>query len=908
MTKSRGALAAFASGFLVCIALLAWASHDRPTLRIDATFSPGACCSWQAWLGGTPNGEEHVLPIRPGRTTYDVPVHDRRLNRLFLTLGPRAHGAFRVHRVWLARGGRTVDQLTIPAARAQRSVDLPASLDAHESHVRLVLSNVRDERLRYVAGLLLAGSLVILLVCLDWRRQWPIAAALAATILVTRALPSLSVRLHLHDDVSRAVGGATWSGEWKTRERAVVELAALVAAVAGLGIPLATRRWWRRADAAEEPADARPTGAQGAALVGVPIAIVALFGAPNLRDLLGRGPVYTPGFDSDNFLFWQYLIRAKHLRPIEDFYWLYGFQWLSHLSLPWGAVIAYAWSLGFWSLLAAGTYLSLRRFFSGGSFLVRYVLLSAFWLTALLTSDFPFATRYVSALAVVLLFVGIDPRRDALLAWRRALFGLALFAAVLFEPAQAVYALVAIAVFAVCELVADRTEVGGIVRRTLATIAAPAALGVLVYWLLDSVSGSIDVYRSFLLASSAYARPGQVDGWVVHPTTLASFVFWAMPLTVALGLSGFMVASRRARLPYAAAAALGVLSLMMMQKQALRPDTSNMSSEIWLPVLYGLAFWTVGNTALAARRYRVALPALAGVLLAIVLLSGGLNDAAHRVVHGPARMVASAKALVTDEGAFGDQQRHQFDRSRFVRYADYLPVVRALGRTPSVRRGGHVWILGDETPIVIMLGQGWPYYMTDMYDSSPIFLQQKILRRLEAHPPARVVWHFDPRYLSWDDVPTPVRVPLLYTWAVHNLVPSERRGQFEILAPRKKGMPVDLAFWRRRIGAGLDLGRIPAVARVSGGPCRGKPCSPFVVVHFEQGAAKPDRVTLPVEVNGLRFAVTFATGPESTYVVPLERAWFWAASPDARRRILPVTLPGASVDVVRRAPDDHVLY
>ena len=38
----------------------------------------------------------------------------------------------------------------------------------------------------------------------------------------------------------------------------------------------------------------------------------------------------------------------------------------------------------------------------------------------------------------------------------------------------------------------------------------------------------------------------------------------------------------------------------------------------------------------------------------------------------------------------------QFDRSRFVRYADYLPVVRALGRTPSVRRGGHVWILGDE--------------------------------------------------------------------------------------------------------------------------------------------------------------------------------------------------------------------
>jgi hypothetical protein len=207
-----------------------------------------------------------------------------------------------------------------------------------------------------------------------------------------------------------------------------------------------------------------------------------------------------------------------------------------------------------------------------------------------------------------------------------------------------------------------------------------------------------------------------------------------------------------------------------------------------------------------------------------------------------------------------------------------------------------------------MLDQGWPYYMTDMYDSSPIFLQQKILRRLEAHPPARVVWHFDPRYLSWDDVPTPVRVPLLYTWAVHNLVPSERRGQFEILEPRKKGAPVDLAFWRRRIGAGLDLGHIPAVAHVHGERCRGTRCSPFVVVRFGKGAAKPDRVTIPVEVNGLRFAVAFATGPESTYVVPLDRVWFWAASPDAKRRVLPIALPGASVDVVRRAPDGSVLY
>ena len=81
----------------------------------------------------------------------------------------------------------------------------------------------------------------------------------------------------------------------------------------------------------------------------------------------------------------------------------------------------------------------------------------------------------------------------------------------------------------------------------------------------------------------------------------------------------------------------------------------------------------------------------------------------------------------------------------------------------------------------------------------------------------------------------PVRVPLLYTWAVRNLVPSERVGTFEILRPRRHES-IDRAFWRRRIGVRLNLGHIPAVARVRGEPClTGPMCSSYLLVRFHQG-------------------------------------------------------------------------
>ena len=274
-------------------------------------------------------------------------------------------------------------------------------------------------------------------------------------------------------------------------------------------------------------------------------------------------------------------------------------------------------------------------------------------------------------------------------------------------------------------------------------------------------------------------------------------------MTLALGVTGLFMRGARQRSSSAVVVALGLLGLMLMQKQILRPHAA---TQIWLPLVFGLVYWAVSDTLLApARRWAVVLAASGGAA-ALVLVSGGYHQGWKAVEGGPSRLSSSVHALVHQRATFARQADEQFAPVTFSRFTDDQPLVRALKAVPAVRAGGPVWILGDDTPVTMMLGKSWPYYFSDMYDASPIEFQEKVLKELARHPPARVVWNFTPSALIFDAVPTPVRVPLLYDWAVHNLAPLRRIGHFEILGTRRAGDPIDLSWWRRRVGQRLDLG------------------------------------------------------------------------------------------------------
>jgi hypothetical protein len=929
-------LAAGIAGFAVCALTLAWATHDKPVLHLQVAFDNQACCAWQVWVGGAVTGELTVLPLNAGEdASYAVPVYRSRVGRLFVAVGTQTGGSARIRRIWVTRGSRTVAEVTPEQLRratvyqakaetiagglelrstgTQPAIDAAVSLDTHESALRVFLARLPSQRLISLTAIIVLGSVLLAFGAMERRgRRWLLAAVLVSVLVAVRGVPWLSWRLSFHDDVSRAVGYASYIGHWKSREQFILDLSALLAVGIAALVGIVHRR---RPGAPADPVALRRSDAKplprivSTLVVTAPVLAVALAAAPNLRNYIGPPPQYTPSFDANNFLFSQYLVQTTHLEPVKDFFWLYGFQWLFDKPAPWGPLISYGWFLTLWLFLALGTYVSLSRFFSGWSLLCRYFILTGLWLTANLTMDAPLTTRYVAPLGTLLLFAGID-RRDPWWSWKRVCFVVALFGSALFEPAQALYALVPIAFLMVTELLTEVVRIRGEIlpwlAKTIGTIAIPVAGAAVVFWAEGIAAATVSYYEALTLSSSAYAFPSEVDAWVTHPVTLESFIFWAVPLTLALGVLGLFLRRDRFRPSYAVVAALGLLGVMLMQKQILRPHAA---TQIWLPLVFGLAYWAVSDTVLVPVRRWTLVLAGAGATAALVLVSGGYRQGWNAIAAGPDRVTGSVHALVHQRATFTQHARKQWVPATFSRFIEDKPVIRALERVPSVAAGRPVWILGDDTPITMMLQKSWPYYFSDMYDASPIDFQRKVIARLNKQPPARVVWNFSPSAMIFDAVPTPVRVPLLYEWAVGHLAPASRIGHFEILRPRRAADPIDLSWWRRRIGKRLDLGHIPAVAKVTGRSCpSGTGCASFLVIRFPSGTPRPPQVVIPVVASGLQFEVAFETGPESEYVIPLDRLWFWSASPSGARQVTTASTDGSVRTVVRRTPDPTNLY
>jgi hypothetical protein len=228
-----------------------------------------------------------------------------------------------------------------------------------------------------------------------------------------------------------------------------------------------------------------------------------------------------------------------------------------------------------------------------------------------------------------------------------------------------------------------------------------------------------------------------------------------------------------------------------------------------------------------------------------------------------------------------------------------------------VQAGAPVWILGDDSPITMMLGHNWPYYYNDFYDTSPLALQKKVLRLLQRHPPARVVWNVSPDAMVFDAVPSIVRVPLLFEWAIRSFTPERQLGDFIILGQRDPNGPTDFAWWRDRLGTTLDLGHIPNVASLPAHECDAAAagCGSFLVVKAPPGLTLPPVVDIPVTAEGLSYTVRFSTTPRvSRNVVPLDRLWFWNTASRDKRSAAVGLVNGAEVELTHRQLDPNVLY
>jgi hypothetical protein len=706
------------------------------------------------------------------------------------------------------------------------------------------------------------------------RERWgylPITGtALASVFWLVPLVASLAER---PPPVDVAVGRAAVMGEslWARQMSvlAAVLATALVGSIAGL---VGGKR--RQREDANDPGDASaPPPADGRSgtrwLAAACVVVVAGAFVPDLRGSLeaAHAQRFMPQWDEANVLYWKYLISRGAL-PYRDFWYPYGGFSAFDQPAPVGTLSRAVYALALFWLFALAFYRASGRRV-GATCAATAVLIVGGW-----TGLFHALHRYLLAVDVLLSFLAIGATCAA--GWGAyALFWFACSLALFFEPPQLVYAAPGIAIAVIFDLldqpVGDRRRIAAhLVRAAVVPVVAAVAF---LAWLWHR--GQLEGFLAFNLAlgdTAAYAAlPTDVVFYARAPQSAAFLVLVTPCLLIGIGLferlrSGAGGGAASWRVPIG----LGSVTTMMLQKFLVRPNEQQLAYLVPLALL-SVVFLAPGRRSSADR---VVLGFILGAGVAAFVINGGTNAVAHRLIGAPARLVSGWSAL-RDATWLQEVNRTAFAESRFVWFTEERALADRL-RTLSGDGSPRVFALSDAPALYIILGQ--VAYHANLYNASPIYEQRRIVDWLSSGEVPWVV--FDPAQLSFDGFAKAVRSPLVFARVARDYVPEGREGAYEIARRRRPGEPVALDYWRDKLGATVYLGHVPrwsSVARLK--PCLGQGAACQEVVAVALDPAAPTPVSVPFEIQGLRYKVTFEAVPGVTrYYVSLERIWFWSAA------------------------------
>ena len=314
--------------------------------------------------------------------------------------------------------------------------------------------------------------------------------------------------------------------------------------------------------------------------------------------------------------------------------------------------------------------------------------------------------------------------------------------------------------------------------------------------------------------------------------------------------------------------ALGILAFLVLQKHLMRPMETQMIVYPLVAVLL-FALMAPGTTRVVGL---MTLGVAAGVFAALVVVGGSSAVLWSTVCQAPTRLAETLRVM-SNPALVALANGERFAPARFQNFFAERQVLAELSaRVPEGRLS--IFTLTD-APILYVLTAQPAVWMSNMYNASPVYEQRRVVDWLEEDRPDFVVFEAD--QLQFDGVPTAVRVPLIVGAVVAHYVPDRQIARFEVLRRRTPSEPMAIDYWREKLGATLNLGRVPAEIDVAGRvACGGsRNCDEYVTVDLPPPADAGQAGMLQFNV-GRPFEVRFDLEPgRGHYVIPVGRLWFW---------------------------------
>jgi hypothetical protein len=724
-----------------------------------------------------------------------------------------------------------------------------------------------------------------------------------ATLFCGYVLAGIACRLTLSTSgnipsVNKAIGQAAFTGLAKNVEFrsfwAAVTVAAIFAVISGA--------FWRRmndrTDAGEMAAvPARSEKFSFLLLAGLILGF-ALLSFPSFNIIR----IHLAYYDSQNFETWKYF-RYLGMVPFRDFWYPYGGFY--YFSLPFPPDALYAWlnKLVVFGVISTSVYILSER----PRWRNLLLLMLCWWAMSL--SFLVEWERYFLSMALILLFAAAVHRRG------RVLFiGWGLYAGYVFfaEVAQLIYSIPSCVIILCYAYVLEKNRddrrqliVHGLISATI------AAFSIGYYLFVLSRNGALHEFMQFYETMDSMAdyatRHAKIDQWFTELSLENVLLSLTLCLTMSSLWHFFSPAKRDVRdtLPLA----VSVLTLFLFQKQILRP--SIVPEILGVPLLgSAVSFLLLQQHESWRRRWWAwTIPA---VIVGALLIFGPHA----KVIQAELMRMASLSediqaAFVSDEERRRAEQWF-FEPSSFI--IDGIPGHALRGHfleKMSLERKDDLFVLGDDSYLYIVLDQQAPFYVT-FYNQSILYSQLNSVAWLEQHKPKYVVWKSS--FTQFDAVPNIVRVPLLFEKVMEKYVYADTVGAFHLLRRKRPNEAVTFDFWRRTLGATVDLGFIPSRSAPKGSEVHhpgNEGYSTFLNVMVQEPVHGKKNDIL-FTVDGVPYTVSFRErGNIQKYSIYLNRVWFWQLARKIHHEPLLIPQerePGISMEVKNLMLLNDILY
>jgi hypothetical protein len=615
----------------------------------------------------------------------------------------------------------------------------------------------------------------------------------------------------------------------------------------------------------------------GALLATALVAAVAVLTPDILSDLHSAAvQTYVPGLDNDNGLAWQ-VFAERGLVPMKDFWYPYGnslffvahpvvgsvLQALFNLSL----VGAFGWV--FWCM-------SRRN---------RWVTWLAVIALLLAEQFMPEFSRYSVGYLVPLLYWTIPAEGPAHRWTGRVVLALAVGGGLFVEPDPVLYGCIGLALSLAVELLVEYRKAVHLLREIAVNLAAPLGLAVvyIVYTAAEGQLGGLwDIYGQVGAVTAYSAYPAVLVTNLRSALGLNGLVVWVPALMLGAGLF-LRVRLRSQDVPVSRSLiALAGCGFPLLEKSVVRPIPDEIRITLGLAALVVLvtgcpvAFRPRGDGQGWLHHMRaLAIGGCVGALAAAIVASPGPGVLRSGVRSLPTTLRDDVHVLLHRAEVRG-LERQALAPARFADYQAEFQVASAVRDLIGHSRDG-LFVLGDDPSLYVILDQNPPWTIT-AYNTSPISDQRRVVDWLADHKPQVVV--LDEATPSYDEVPSDVRIPLVYQAIVAGYVPLAHVGSYAVLGRRPTGQGPDPGFWAGVLGTQVDLGFVPDAMRASV-PGLGRVSSrvPYLSVQRDGPSGGEATVSVPVQFGSVDIEITLNAQPgRDEFSIPLSRVWAWALS------------------------------